>query len=115
MLRAGDRLVLACHASGLAKARSIEGLDLASEMNLGLEQIAAHEGMMVEGILRPNSEVLGKTIEEVNFQQRFRMVVLAVHRKGKNVRDQIGVPSSRIRRHPSAFGHRQCNSKPAGQ
>ncbi|MCH2614856.1 MAG: TrkA C-terminal domain-containing protein, partial [Opitutales bacterium] len=90
VLKAGDRLVLACHASGLAKARSIEGLDLASEMNLGLEQIAAHEGMMVEGILRPNSEILGKTIEEVNFQQRFRMVVLALHRKGKNVRDQIG-------------------------
>jgi len=90
VLKEGDRLVLACHASGLAKARSIEGLDLANEMNLGLEQIAAHEGMMVEGILGPNSEVLGKTIEEVNFRQRFRMVVLAVHRKGKNVRDQIG-------------------------
>ena len=89
VLKEGDRLVLACHASGLAKARSIEGLDLDSEMNLGLEQIAAHEGMMVEGILGPNSEVLGKTIEEVNFRQRFRMVVLAVHRKGKNVRDQI--------------------------
>jgi len=42
VLAEGDRLVLACHASGLAKARSIEGLDLASEMNLGLEQIAAH-------------------------------------------------------------------------
>ncbi len=90
VLKEGDRLVLACHASGLAKARSIEGIDLASEMNLGLEQIAAHEGMMVEGILGPNSEILGKTIEEVNFRQRFRMVVLAVHRKGKNVRDQIG-------------------------
>ena len=90
VMKEGDRLVLACHASGLAKARSIEGLDLASEMNLGLEQIAAHEGMMVEGILGPNSEILGKTIEEVNFRQRFRMVVLAVHRKGKNVRDQIG-------------------------
>ena len=90
VLAKGDRLVLACHASGLAKARSIEGLDLASEMNLGLEQIAAHEGMMVEGILGPNSEILGKTIEEVNFRQRFRMVVLAVHRKGKNVRDKIG-------------------------
>jgi di/tricarboxylate transporter len=90
VLAEGDRLVLACHASGLAKARSIEGLDLASEMNLGLEQIAAHEGMMVEGILGPNSEILGKTIEEVNFRQRFRMVVLAVHRKGKNVKDKIG-------------------------
>ncbi len=90
ILKAGDRLVLACRASGVAKARSLEGLDFVAESNLDLEQIAAHEGMMVEGILGPNSEVLGKTIEEVNFRQRFRMVVLAVHRKGRNLRDKLG-------------------------
>ncbi len=90
ILKEGDRLVLACRASGIAKARSISGLDLESEKKLGLEQIAAHEGMMVEAILGPNSDVLGKTIEEVNFRQHFRMVVLAVHRKGKNLREKIG-------------------------
>ncbi len=90
ILKSGDRLVLACRPSGIAEARSIEGLDLVGESNLGLEQIAAHEGMMVEGILGPNSAILGKTIEEVNFRQRFRMVVLAVHRKGKNLREKIG-------------------------
>ncbi len=89
-LEEGDRLVLACRASGIVQARSFEGLDLASEAGLGLEQIAAHEGMMVEGILGPNSKILGKTIEEVNFRQRFRLVVLAVHRKGKNLREKIG-------------------------
>lgn len=90
ILEEGDRLVLACRASGIAKARSIEGLDLEMEEKLGLEQIAAHEGMMVEAILGPNSDVLGKTIEEVNFRQHYRMVVLAVHRKGKNLREKIG-------------------------
>jgi di/tricarboxylate transporter len=89
-LEAGDRLVLSCHASGIVEARSFEGIDFVSHAGLGLEQIAAHEGMMVEGILGPNSEILGKTIEEVNFRQRFRMVVLAVHRKGKNLKEKIG-------------------------
>lgn len=90
ILKAGDRLVLSCHASGFAEARSFEGFDFVAESGLGLEQIAAHEGMMVEGILGPNSDILGKTIEEVNFRQRFRMVVLAIHRKGKNLREKIG-------------------------
>ncbi|QXD31281.1 SLC13 family permease [Candidatus Pelagisphaera phototrophica] len=89
ILEEGDRLVLACRASGIAKARSISGLDLEIEEKLGLEQIAAHEGMMVEAILGPNSDVLGKTIEEVNFRQHYRMVVLAVHRRGKNLREKI--------------------------
>ncbi|EDY80835.1 Citrate transporter superfamily [Verrucomicrobiia bacterium DG1235] len=86
----GDRLFLACRASGLAKARSIEGIDLAAERELGLEHINAHEGLIVEGILGPNSEILGKTLEEVNFRQRYRLVVLAIHRNGKNLRDQLG-------------------------
>lgn len=90
VLEAGDRLALACRASGFAEARSFEGIDFVTDPQLGLEQIAAHEGMMVEGILGPNSEVLGKTIEEVNFRQRYRMVVLAVHRKGKNLREKLG-------------------------
>ncbi|MDQ8179628.1 SLC13 family permease [Pelagicoccus sp. SDUM812005] len=86
----GDRLFLACRASGLAKARSIEGIDLAAERELGLEHINAHEGLIVEGILGPNSEILGKTLEEVNFRQRYRLVVLAIHRNGRNLRDQLG-------------------------
>ncbi len=86
----GDRLFLACRASGLAKARSIAGIDLAAERDLGLEHINAHEGLIVEGILGPNSEILGKSLEEVNFRQRYRLVVLAIHRNGKNLRDQLG-------------------------
>lgn len=86
----GDRLFLACRASGLAQARSIEGIDLAAERELGLEHINAHEGLIVEGILGPNSEILGKTLEEVNFRQRYRLVVLAIHRNGRNLRDQLG-------------------------
>ncbi|MBD5780216.1 anion permease [Pelagicoccus sp. NFK12] len=89
-LMEGDRLFLACRASGLAQARSIEGIDLAAERELGLEHINAHEGLIVEGILGPNSEILGKTLEEVNFRQRYRLVVLAIHRNGKNLRDQLG-------------------------
>ena len=88
-LEAGDRLALACRASGLAKARNIDGLDFAAERKLGLEHINAHEGMIVEGILGPNSEIIGKTLEQVNFRQRYRMVVLAIHRNGRNLRDQF--------------------------
>ncbi len=89
-LEAGDRLFLGCRASGLAKARNIDGIDLAAERDLGLEHINAHEGLIVEGILGPNSEILGKSLEQVNFRQRYRLVVLAIHRNGKNLRDQLG-------------------------
>lgn len=88
-LAAGDRLVMACRPSGIARARSLEGVDFTAEVGLGLEQIAAHEALLVEAAIPPNSAVIGKTIRELNFRQRFRMTILAVHRRGVNVREQL--------------------------
>jgi di/tricarboxylate transporter len=84
-----DRLVLSCRPSGIAHTRSVHGLNLIAEMGLGLETIAAHEGSIVEGIIGPTSSIVGKNISEINFRQRFRMIVLAIHRRGINVRDKI--------------------------
>ncbi len=89
VLRAGDRLVLACRPSGFVEARSVEGLRLAVEDREGLETISAHEGAIVEGVIGPRSSIIGKTIHELNFRQRFRMIILAIHRRGINMRKRI--------------------------
>jgi di/tricarboxylate transporter len=88
-LKPGDRLILACRLKGIVHTRGVRGIDLVSEMNLGLEQIAAHEGSLVEAVVNPHSSLVGQTVREVHFRQRFRMVVLALHRKGRNVREQV--------------------------
>jgi len=89
LLEAGDRLVLACRPKGIAATRGVDGIDLVSELDVGLEQIAIHEGSLVEAVVNPHSEMVGRTVREVNFRQRYRMVVLALHRKGENVREQL--------------------------
>ncbi|WP_414662076.1 SLC13 family permease [Horticoccus sp. 23ND18S-11] len=83
----GDRLVLACRPSGIAHARSMPGFDFTAEA--GLEQIASHEGVVFEGAVAPNSEIIGQSISELNFRQRFRVIVLAIHRGGENVREKL--------------------------
>jgi di/tricarboxylate transporter len=88
-LQPGDRLVLACRPSGFVQARSVEGLRLAVEDREGLETISAHEGSIVEGVIGPRSTIVGKTIHELNFRQRFRMIILAIHRRGINMRERI--------------------------
>ncbi len=88
-LEVGDRLVLACRPSGVAEAHSIKGIALHSEISAGLETIATDEGALVEGVVGPHATILGKTLGEINFRQRFRMVVVAVHRKGHNQRDRL--------------------------
>ena len=89
-LEAGDRLVLACRPSGVAEANSIKGISLRSRLSAGLETIAMDEGAIVEGVVGPNATITGRTLSEINFRQRFRMVVVAIHRKGHNQRDRLG-------------------------
>lgn len=86
-LREGDRMVLACRPSGVARARSMPGFDFTAEA--GLEQIAAHEGVVFEGAVAPNSEIIGQSVSELNFRQRYRVIVLAIHRAGQNVREKL--------------------------
>ena len=89
VLQEGDRLFLACKPHGIAEARNFDGVDFLEEIGQGLEQIAASEGSIVEGFIGPNSSIVGKTVRQIDFRQRFHMIVLALHRQGKNVREKL--------------------------
>jgi len=89
ILKCGDRLVLSCRPSGVAEANSNKGISLPEEVTKGLQTIATDEGAIVEGVVAPHAYVAGKTLGEINFRQRFRMVVVAVHRKGTNQRERL--------------------------
>jgi len=88
-LQPGDRLVLGCRPSGVAEARSFKGITLAGALSEELETIAADQGALVEALVAPHASITGQTIAEINFRQRFRMVVVAVHRRGQNQRERL--------------------------
>jgi len=88
-LQYGDRLVLACRPSGVAEAHAMKGITIQAELAEGLETIATDEGALVEGVVAPQASIVGLTLGEINFRQRFRMVVVAVHRKGTNQRERL--------------------------
>ena len=89
VLQEGDRLVLSCRPHGMAEARNLAGIDFVGETGLGLETIAAQEGAIVEGVIGPKSTIVGRTIREINFRQRYRMIIVAIHREGRNVREKL--------------------------
>ena len=91
ILEGSDRLILAVRPTGVVEARDIKGIELFSGVDSGVEEITSDEGSIVEGVIAPNSSVAGQTVRQINFRQRFRMVVMAVHRHGQNVRDKIEV------------------------
>lgn len=81
---------MACRPSGVSHARSVEGVDFTIELDLGIGQIAAHEGAIIEGIVSQESDLIGRSLKGASFRQRYRMIVLAVHRQGRSVRENFG-------------------------
>ena len=86
---AGDQLLIKAQLSGVVDLKDDKDVQLVGIDGLGLEQVRTESAVLMEGILGPNSQFIGKTLSELNFRQRYGVLILAVHRGGKNLRDDI--------------------------
>ncbi|MEM9283976.1 MAG: SLC13 family permease [Verrucomicrobiota bacterium] len=86
---ASDQLVLKTRASGVVELSETTGLDLLPEGELGLDHVRTESAVLMEGIVGPGSRLAGNSLKELNFRQRFGVVILAVHRRGVNLRDRF--------------------------
>jgi len=62
---------------------------LRSSDDLGLEDIRTESAVLMEGIIGPDSTLAGKSLKQLNFRQRFGVLIVAVHRRGKNLRERF--------------------------
>ena len=56
---------------------------------LGLEGVRTESAVLMEGIVGPDSSMVGHSLRELNFRQRFGVIILAVHRRGRNLRERF--------------------------
>ncbi|QQL46205.1 SLC13 family permease [Sulfuriroseicoccus oceanibius] len=96
-LQPGDRLVLRTGRSGIEKLKSTEDTDLGWGSELGLEPMESREALMIEGMIGPDSPMAGRTLKQLRFRQRFNSLILAIHRRGTNITNQL-------ESHPLQFG-----------
>lgn len=89
VLEDGDRILMNVAISTVRDVQSLQGLALVPEVELGVEQIAAEESLLVEAIVSNNSPLLGKTLRELDFAGRHGVRILAVHRQGMNLRERF--------------------------
>ena len=84
-LEAGDQLVIVGAPKGVASLLGMQGVDLKAQSGPSAEYLAAHETHLAEAIVGPLSEISGRSLRDINFRQRFGLVVLAIHRRGLNL------------------------------
>jgi di/tricarboxylate transporter len=81
----GDHLLLKTHVSGVEGILETEGLHFQPEAQLGLENVHTETAVLMEGIIGPQSSLVGRTLKDLNFRQRYGVLILAVHRQGVNL------------------------------
>ena len=85
VMQSGDRLLLALSPKAVSSTQQTGGLDFSGSIAEGLMQISQSEGLIVEGVLGPDSSLVGKSIDEINFRQRYRLAPIALHRRSENM------------------------------
>ncbi|MCU0783952.1 MAG: SLC13 family permease [Verrucomicrobia bacterium] len=89
VLEQGDRLRLATPLSSVIEINSLEGVEISPKAKLGLELIGSQKAIVAECVVGPHSSLIGRSVRGVNFRRRYGVLVLAVHRKGVNLREDF--------------------------
>jgi len=85
-IAAGDRILISVHGEEFQDLKETEGLRMTAYQNLKLETLERRQSMMMEGIIGPQSRLLGKSLKELKFRQRFGVLILGVHRQSGEFR-----------------------------
>ena len=89
VFQAGDQLLVKSRVAGVIDAGEMGGLKIGGDGELGLESLRTDSAVLMEGIIGPGSSLLGQSLKALNFRQRFGVLILAVHRRGENLRERF--------------------------
>lgn len=89
IFRPGDVLVVRGATSSLLRLRNETGVALLSDVKMTDEELAGGEQVIVEALVSPNSGLIGRTLEEVDFRRTHGAFVLAIRREQATLRERL--------------------------
>ena len=85
----GDQLLVKTRVEGVMDAGETTGIEIGIEGELGLQRLHTDSAVLIEGVIGPSSSLVGRSLKDLNFRERFGVIILAVHRRGVNLRDSF--------------------------
>ncbi|HUP21139.1 MAG TPA: SLC13 family permease [Gemmatimonadota bacterium] len=92
-LEEGDVLIVEGRRDEILKIKETGGLDIRPDVELGGPAAEGEDLVLAEGMVLPGSPLIGRTLRSTEFRERHGLQVLAIHRHGETLRDQL----SRVR------------------
>ena len=89
-LQAGDRIRLSILSSSVMEIKNLQGIEILRQADdIGLEVIETEKAIVVEGAIAPQSQFEGDTIRHLDLRRRYGVRILALHRRGVNLRKKF--------------------------
>jgi len=85
----GDRLMVRAGAASLVKAREKEGLALRPGTGADALDLESGGSALLELVVKPDSEIEYRTLQGIDFRNRFGATVLAIRHYGREIRERI--------------------------
>lgn len=89
VLRAGDVLRVRCDLEKFKKIQQRQGVVFKPEFQWRDEDIQSLDAKLVEGVIAPHSDFIGKTLKDLNFRGEFGATVLALRHRGVLMREKL--------------------------
>lgn len=88
-IRAEDVLLVEGNLDNLIKVKETNGIDIMADVILE-QDLVTKDIRLAELMIVRQSNLLNRSIKEINFLQRFGLVVIAISRHGETLRSKIG-------------------------
>lgn len=89
ILQAGDILRVRCDINEIQKIKERIGVELIADYKWRSSNLESEETVIVEAIISPNSDLIGKSLKSSEFRNRFQATALALRHRGKLMQDQF--------------------------
>ncbi|MBA2564189.1 MAG: SLC13 family permease [Gemmatimonadetes bacterium] len=89
--RVAERDVIVARSSPerILLAKDTLGLEIRPEVKFSDERLQGGDAVLAEVLIAPGSHVEGSTLESSNFRGRFRVIVMAIHRRAEIIREEL--------------------------
>jgi di/tricarboxylate transporter len=88
-LREGDVLLVRGAVKKLLELKNSVGLELEPKFKLEDQDLAGEEMELVEVLIPAQSRLANRTLKNIDFHWRYKSIVLALHRRGQNLREKL--------------------------
>jgi di/tricarboxylate transporter len=81
VLEGDERIIIEGKREDILRVKDLRGIDIRPDMKLADGELSSNEAGLVEASVPPGSPLVGRSLKEVLFVERYGLVALALHRK----------------------------------